>query len=168
MAVKTNSEIGRTEYLLVSLVQSDSGLAAYPLGKGSGSVTTFSRADGFITIGRHTEIVEAGQQVSVRPIGRGLVVSDLVVIGSHCVGLDFLLSRLQQPGIMSKLLTVVSSAGLEAVRRGECDLAGIHLLDPQTGEYNRPFLTDEILLVKGYGRCQGIAFRRGDSRFEGR
>jgi len=168
MAVKTNSEIGRTEYLLVSLVHSESGLVAYPMGKGSGSVTTFSRADGFVTIGRHTEIVDAGQHVQVRPIGRGLVVSDLVVIGSHCVGLDFLLSKLQQRQVISKLLTVGSSAGLEAVRRGECDLAGIHLLDPQTGEYNRPFLTDGMVLVAGYGRRQGIVFRRGDSRFEGR
>ena len=168
MAVKTNSEIGRTEYLLVSLVRSDAGLVAYPMGKGSGSVTTFSRADGFVTIGRHTEIVEAGQQVQVRPIGRGLAIADLVVIGSHCVGLDFLLSKLQQQGVTSKLITVGSSAGLEAVRRGECDLAGIHLLDSQTGEYNRPFLTDEMVLLPGYGRCQGIVFRRGDSRFEGR
>ncbi|MFO0900665.1 MAG: gephyrin-like molybdotransferase Glp, partial [Pirellulales bacterium] len=66
MAVKTNSEIGRTEYLLVGLVDAEQGLAAFPMGKGSGSVTTFSRADGFVTIPRHVEIVEAGQQVDVR------------------------------------------------------------------------------------------------------
>ena len=168
MAVKTNSEVGRTEYLLVNLVRSESGLVAYPMGKGSGSVTTFSRADGFVTIGRHTEMVAAGQEVQVRPIGRGLSIADLVVIGSHCVGLDYLLSQLQQRGVTSKLITVGSSAGLEAVRRGECDLAGIHLLDNETGEYNRPFLTDDMLLVKGYGRRQGIVYRRGDSRFEGR
>jgi putative molybdopterin biosynthesis protein len=131
-------------------------------------VTTFSRADGFITIGRHKEIIEAGQQVGVRPIGKGLQIADLVVIGSHCVGLDYLLSRLQQQGVTSKLITVGSSAGLEAVRRGECDLAGIHLLDPQTGEYNRPFLTDDVELVEGYGRSQGIVYRRGDPRFEAR
>jgi putative molybdopterin biosynthesis protein len=47
-------------------------------------------------------------------------------------------------------------------------LAGIHLLDPQSGEYNRPFLTDEMVLISGYGRRQGIVFRRGDSRFEGK
>src|SRR5207253_1366590 len=111
MAVKTNSEIGRTEYLLVSLVRSDSGLAAYPMGKGSGSVTTFSRADGFVTIGRHTEIIEAGQPIEVRPIGRGLQVADLVAIGSHCLGLDYLLSGLQQRGVISKLINVGSSAG---------------------------------------------------------
>ncbi len=106
--------------------------------------------------------------VDVRPIGRDLQISDLVVIGSHCVGLDYLLSQLQQRDVTSKLINVGSSAGLEAVRRGECDLAGIHLLDPQTGEYNRPFLTDQMELLPGYGRSQGIVFRRGDSRFEGR
>jgi putative molybdopterin biosynthesis protein len=168
LAVKVNSEIGRTEYALVNLVHSEGGLVAYPMGKGSGSVTTFSRADGFITIGRHTEIVEAGQQVDVRTIGRGLRIADLIVIGSHCVGLDYLLSELQQRGIMSKLITVGSSAGLEAVRRGECDLAGIHLLDPKTGDYNRPFLSDNMILLKGYGRRQGIVHRRGDKRFEER
>ena len=39
-------------------------LAAYPMGQGSGSVTTFSRADGFATIGRHEEIVQAGTTVA--------------------------------------------------------------------------------------------------------
>jgi putative molybdopterin biosynthesis protein len=168
MAVKTNSEIGRTEYLLVGLVKTPQGLSAFPLGKGSGSVTTFSRADGFVTIGRQTEIVEAGQTVDVKLIGRGLVVADLIVIGSHCVGLDYLLSQLQRQGITSKLLNVGSSAGLAAAKRGDCDLAGIHLLDPQTGEYNRPFLTAGLELVSGYERSQGIVFRPADRRFAGR
>lgn len=167
LALKTNSEIGRTEYLLVGLVKTDDGLSAFPMGKGSGSVTTFSRADGFVTIPRHTEIIEAGERVEVRLIGRDLEVADLIVIGSHCVGLDYLLSQLQQRGITSKLLNVGSSAGLTAAKRGECDIAGIHLLDPATGEYNRPFLTDSVELLPGYGRSQGILFRRGDTRFEG-
>lgn len=168
LALKTNSEIGRTEYLLVGLVKTDEGLSAFPMGKGSGSVTTFSRADGFVTIPRHTEIIEAGEPVEVRLIGRDLEVADLIVIGSHCVGLDYLLSQLQQRGITSKLLNVGSSAGLTAAKRGECDIAGIHLLDPATGEYNRPFLTDSVELLPGYGRSQGILFRRGDARFDGR
>lgn len=168
LAIRTNSEIGRTEYLLVGLVESDAGLAAFPMGKGSGSVTTFSRADGFVTIPRHTEILEAGAHVEVQLLGRGLELAELIVIGSHCVGLDHLLTILQQRGIRSKLLSVGSSAGLLAVSRGECDLAGIHLLDPTTGSYNQPFLDDSITLVKGYGRSQGIIFRPDDCRFHGK
>jgi len=173
LAVKVNSEIGRTEYLLVGLVatpESEGGtaLAAYPMGQGSGSVTTFSRADGFTTIGRHDEIVQAGAVVDVQLLGRDLQLADLVVIGSHCIGLDYLLGKMQQQGVLSKFLAVGSTAGLDAAKRGECDLAGIHLLDPKTDEYNRPFLTPALDLIAGYGRAQGVVFRRGDPRFEGR
>ena len=168
LAVKVNSEIGRTEYLLVGLVQTNGSLAAYPMGQGSGSVTTFSRADGFATIGRHEEIVEAGTIVNVQLLGRDLQLADLVVIGSHCIALDYLLGELQRQGVRSKFLAVGSTAGLDAAKRGECDVAGIHLLDPKTNEYNRPFLTPALDLIPGYGRLQGIVFRPGDARFEGR
>jgi putative molybdopterin biosynthesis protein len=171
LAVRVNSEIGRTEYLLVGLVDtgtSSTELAAYPMGQGSGSVTTFSRADGFTTIDRHEEIVPAGTMVTVQLLGRELQLADLVVIGSHCIGLDYLLNELQQQGIRSKFLAVGSLAGLEAVKRGECDIAGVHLLDPHSGQYNRPFMTRGLDLIPGYGRMQGIVFRRGDARFEER
>ena len=167
MAVRVNSEIGRTEYLLVGLVPGPEHLAAYPMGKGSGSVTTFSRADGFVTIGRHEEIVEAGAAVRVQRLGRETRLADLVVIGSHCVGLDFLLGRLHERGFSTKFLAVGSTAGLQAAQRGECDLAGMHLMDPTTGEYNRPMLTPDLELVEGYGRLQGVLFRPDDARFEG-
>ena len=172
LAVKVNSEIGRTEYLLVGLVETGEGaatsLAAYPMGQGSGSVTTFSRADGFATIGRHEEIVPAGTVVNVQLLGRDLQLADLVVIGSHCIGLDYLLGELERRRIRSKFLAVGSTGGLDAAKRGECDLAGVHLLDPKTNEYNRPFLTPALELIRGYGRRQGIVFRCGDPRFEGR
>jgi molybdopterin molybdotransferase/putative molybdopterin biosynthesis protein len=173
LAVKVNSEIGRTEYLLVGLVdtpQEEAGvsLVAYPMGQGSGSVTTFSRADGFATVGRHVEIVESGTVIDVQLLGRDLQLADLVVIGSHCIGLDYLLGQLEQRGIRSKFLAVGSTAGLKAARRGECDVAGMHLLDPMTNEYNRPFLGESLALLPGYGRLQGIVFRPGDERFENR
>jgi len=168
MAVKTNSEVGRTEYLLVGLVKNEQGLNAFPMGKGSGSVTTFSRADGFVTIPRYTEIVESGQPVNVHLIGCGLEPADLIIMGSHCVGLDNILSQLQRQGVTSKFLAVGSSAGLESVKRGECDLAGIHLLDPLTGKYNLPFLSSSLVLIDGYRRSQGIVYRPGDRRFENR
>jgi putative molybdopterin biosynthesis protein len=168
LAVKVNSEIGRTEYLLVGLVETENSLAAYPMGQGSGSVTTFSRADGFATIGRHEEIVQAGTIIAVQLLGRDLQLADLVVIGSHCIALDYLLGELDRQGVRSKFLAIGSTGGLYAAMRGECDLAGVHLLDPITGEYNRPFLTPELDLIPGYGRLQGIVFRHGDARFEGR
>lgn len=168
LPLRVASERGRTEYLLVSLVRGadNASLAAYPAGKGSGAVTAFSQADGFIAIGPHVEGVAAGTPVEVQLIGDGHL-ADLVVIGSHCVGLDVLIGRLQADGISVKALNVGSTGGLAAAKRGECDIAPIHLLDPESGEYNRPFLTPELELVPGYRRLQGIVFRKGDPRFEG-
>jgi putative molybdopterin biosynthesis protein len=168
LPMRVNSERGRTEYLLVSLVPSESGLAAYPMGKGSGSVTTFSGADGFITIGQHTEIVDAGAPVQVQLLGDGLAASDLIFIGSHCVGLDWLIGELMRQGIRVKAMNVGSTGGLMAAKRGECDVAGIHLMDPETGIYNQPLLTPSLELIPGYGRMQGIVHRPGDERFDGR
>jgi len=165
LAMKTRSERGRLEYLLVGLVQDDSGgLAAYPMGKGSGSVTTFSRADGFVRIGRNVEIVEADEPVEVTLIGRDVPVADLVVVGSHCSGLDLIASELARSGLSVKLLAVGSLGGLEAARRGECDVAPVHLLDPETGAYNEPFLEPGTRLVRGYARMQGVVTRPDETR----
>ena len=130
LPLRINSDRGRTEYMLVSLVHGEDGLAAYPMGKGSGSVTTFSSADGFLTIGQQTEILEAGTEVEVQLLGRSLEIADLVVIGSHCIGLDLLLGEMNERGFSTKSLFVGSTGGLTAAKRGECDLAGVHLLRP--------------------------------------
>lgn len=171
LPLRLNSERGRTEYLLVSLLAGDppaARLAAYPLGKGSGSVTSFGRADGFVVIPRQREYLEAGETVDVHLLGQGLRPADLVVIGSHCIGVDYLLGRLQAQGWRTKFLAVGSHGGLTAARRGECDLAGMHLFDAATGTYNRPFLTGDLELLPGYGRLQGLVFRPGDPRFAGK
>ena len=168
LPMRVNSERGRTEYLLVGLVQSPTGLAAYPMGKGSGSVTTFSNADGFITIDQHTEILDADSTVDVQLLGRDVEPADLVIIGSHCVGLDLLAGMLVRAGVRAKSLYVGSMGGVAAARRGECDVAGVHLLDPATGRYNVHLVSEELTMLPGYGRMQGLVFRSGDARFEGR
>jgi putative molybdopterin biosynthesis protein len=169
LPLRVSSEGGRTEYLMVSLTRGaeDGALAAYPNAKGSGAVTAFSQADGFIAIGQHVESVSAGTPVEVQLIGRAHL-ADLVIIGSHCVGLDVLIGRLQAEAISVKALNVGSMGGLAAAKRGECDIAAIHLMDPESGEYNRPFLTPALDLMPGYRRLQGIVYRTGDPRFEGR
>jgi putative molybdopterin biosynthesis protein len=165
LALQVNSERGRLEYLLVGLVRGEGGaLAAYPMGKGSGSVTAFSRADGFVRIGRNTEIVDADASVDVTLIGRDLPLADLVVIGSHCVGLDRIASRLSREGLRVKVLAVGSQGGLAAARRGECDAAPIHLFDPESGRYNEPFLSEGLTLLPGYTRMQGVVTREDEPR----
>lgn len=165
LPVRVSSERGRTEYLMVGLMRTQTGYAAYPMGKNSGAVTAFSKADGFIRIDAHTEQLAAGTQVSVQLLSQRLEPAQLVTIGSHCVGLDVLLRRLQLEGMSTRSMHVGSQGGLAAVRRGECDIAGIHLMDPESGIYNSPYIEQGMRLLPGYLRMQGFVYRRDDARF---
>jgi putative molybdopterin biosynthesis protein len=165
LPMRMGSERGRTEFAMVSLMRTERGYAAYPMGKSSGAVTAFSKADGFIRVDAQTERLAAGTPVEVHLLSRRLTPADLVTIGSHCVGLDYLLRALQQQGVATKSMHVGSQGGLAAVRRGECDVAGIHLMDPETGEYNRAYLEPGMRLLEGYRRMQGFVFRSDDARF---
>src|SRR5215212_3162928 len=166
--VRVASELGRTEYVMVSLVAGEDCLAAYPTGKGSGAVTTFAQADGFVTIDALADALPAGSAVSVSLLTPHVRAPDLAIIGSHDPGLDVLVGRLAAQDVVTRVLAVGSLGGLAAARRGECDLAPIHLLDPKTGLYNASFLTPGLELVPGWWRMQGVVFRANDIRFEGR
>jgi putative molybdopterin biosynthesis protein len=168
LAIRTPSELGRTEYVMVSLAEASDGkgLVAWPLGKGSGSVTAFSQADGFFAIPALAQGAEAGAPLSVRLIGDARL-PELTIIGSHDVGLDRLLDLLAARGIRARTLAVGSLGGLAAAKRGECDLAPAHLLDAASGHYNTPWLGAGLQLVPGWRRIQGVVFRPADARFEG-
>ncbi|MFV9672949.1 MAG: molybdopterin biosynthesis protein, partial [Acidimicrobiia bacterium] len=161
--MRISSAPGRTEYSLVDLVEGNEGLAAYPLGAGSGSVTAFGRADGFVRIPASTEYMAKGERMLVRLLEDQVRIPDLLVIGSHCVGLDYLLGLLAADGYRIKAIPVGSTAGLAALGRGEGDIAGTHLLDADTGRYNESFLPAGVRLVSGYDRRQGITSRRNES-----
>jgi putative molybdopterin biosynthesis protein len=165
LATRVSSDPGRTEFLMVNLVHNDDGYAAYPIGKGSGAVSTFSQADGFVAIEAGMEQVAPGTPVSVQLLSSRHEPADLIAIGSHCIGLDVLLGRLQREGHVTKAMHVGSMGGIAAARRGECDVAGIHLMDPSSGSYNRAFVEPGTELVEGYRRLQGFVFRSNDSRF---
>ena len=165
--MRITSVPGRAEYSLVDIVEGKTGLAAYPLGAGSGSVTAFGRADGFIRIPATTEYVEEGEKITVRLLSEHLQTHDLVVIGSHCVGLDHLLGLLAGEGYRVKSIPVGSTAGLAALGRGEGDVGGTHLLDAETGLYNEAFIPPGVRLVPGYDRRQGLAYRADDPTFSG-
>ena len=165
--VRIPSELGRKEFVLVALVAGDDRPIAFPIGKGSGSVTTFSQADGFLEVDALRTSVDPGTQAKVTLIGRARA-PDLVIAGSHCVALDAVLSALSAQGISARTIAIGSMGGVAAARRGECDLAPIHLMDPASGIYNEHFAKGGLTLVRGWQRMQGIVFRSGDVRFEGK
>ena len=166
--VRIASELGRTEFVMVSLVEGVDGLIAYPTGKGSGAITSFSQSDGFLKIDALADQMPAGTQAEVTLFTPHVRVPDLVIVGSHCTGLDLVTAQLAHKGLFVRSIAVGSLGGLAAAKRGECDLAPIHLFDDKTETYNTPFLSDGLTLVPGWRRMQGIVFRKGDNRFEGK
>jgi putative molybdopterin biosynthesis protein len=165
--VRIASELGRTEFVMVSLVEGDGGLIAYPTGKGSGAITSFAQADGFLRIDALADQMPAGTKTEVTLFTPNVRVPDLVIVGSHCTGLDLVTAPLARAGLVVRSIAVGSLGGLAAARRGECDFAPIHLFDEKTETYNTPFLMAGFELVPGWRRMQGIVFRAGDKRFEG-
>jgi putative molybdopterin biosynthesis protein len=168
LPVRIASELGRKEFVLVALVAGDQDLVAFPSAKGSGAVTSFSQSDGFIEVDALTTSVEAGTPTTVTLIGQAAGVPDLVVTGSHDVALDIVLGCLAERGFSARTIAIGSLGGVAAARRGECDIAPVHLLDPASDTYNTHLVAPGLSLVCGWQRMQGLVFRPGDRRFDGR
>jgi putative molybdopterin biosynthesis protein len=138
---------------------------------GSGAISSFSLADGFADLPETQEYVAEGEKMEIELFGRELAPPSLVAIGSHCVGLDiaFGILRERDTSFFGRTIKVGSTGGFHAVRRGEADLAGVHLQDEVSGEYNIPFirrfdLTESVLLVRGYNREQGLIVKHGNPK----
>ncbi len=164
------STMGVDEFVRVTLGRVDNALIATPSGKGAGAVMSLVRADGLLTLPVGSEGVGAGEKVQVELL-RSLteIESTLVFIGSHDNILDVIANQLhkQKPVIRISSAHVGSMGGIMAIRRGEAHLAGTHLLDEKTGEYNisfiKRFLPDVPLqLVNLCYREQGLIVARGN------
>ena len=165
--VRIPSELGRKEFVMVALVAGDTGPVAFPTPKGSGAVTSFSQADGFLEIDALAGALDAGTRARVTLIGQSTSLPDLMIMGSHDIALDAVLGALAERGFTARTIAVGSLGGLMAAERGECDLAPVHLLDPATGTYNAHLLRPGLTLVKGWQRMQGFVHRPDDERFRG-
>ena len=163
---------GRRELLPIQLIAQPNGqLSAYPMQSGSGAISSFALADGFADFPETQEYVDEGESMEVELFGKELVPPSLVAIGSHCVGLDIAFAKLREkyPTFLGRTVNVGSTGGFHAISRGEADIAGVHLQDENTGEYNIPFiksfgLADTVVLVRGYDREQGLIVKHGNPK----
>ena len=163
--IRYMSSKGRTEYLPVSVIKGDkdnNNYIIYPITKGSGAITSLTYADGYIVINENKEILE-NETVEVHLFGN--IKFGLNIIGSHCIGIDEILRK---GHIFAKTINVGSLGGLMAIKRGEADISGIHLLDERAKEgeesYNISFIKKyklkDVALIRGYVRKQGFMFRK--------
>jgi putative molybdopterin biosynthesis protein len=166
------SKLGVEEFVRVKLGQVGDNLMATPAGRGAGAVMSFVRADGILVVPAGSEGVGAGERVRVDLV-RSMeeIENTLVFIGSHDNILDVLANLLhrQRPVIRLSSAHVGSMGGILAIKRNEAHLAGSHLLDVETGEYNVPFIKKylgdtPLLLVNLAFRQQGLLVPRGNPK----
>ena len=167
---KTVSPAGDDDYLRVVVGQVGEKTLAAPIARGAGVITSLVRADGIVVLGRGVQGVEAGDSVTVRLMrSREEIAQTIFCIGSHDVILDLMAQFLSQKDRRLVSANVGSQGGLVALRRGEAHLAGSHLLDPETGEYNlryvREYLPTVPTRVIGFVyREQGLIIRKGNPK----
>jgi putative molybdopterin biosynthesis protein len=138
------------------------------LARGAGAAMSLVRADGFCVIEQNSEGIEAGQTARIelfRPLHD--VTRTLVSTGSHDLILDLIADMMSGNDFFLAGTHVGSMAGLMALKRGECHIAPIHLLDEDSGEYNIPYLkrmfpNTPLCLIKGVGRTQGLIVKKGN------
>lgn len=94
-----------------------------------------------------------------------------MVIGSHDLTLDLLAEYLAGSGRRMVSSNVGSLGGLISLRRGESHIAGSHLLDPETGEYNfsyvKKYLSDygiNVILMNWVFREQGLITKKNNPK----
>jgi putative molybdopterin biosynthesis protein len=169
---KVLSPMGEDEFLRVKLGQVGDRLIATPLSRGAGVIMSLVRADGLVTIPRLSEGVHAGTEVEVELLRRPEEVAHTIVaIGSHDLTLDLLSGHLSvaRPGTTLSSSNVGSLGGLIALQRREAHVAGSHLLDEETGEYNltyvRRMLPDRpVVVVTLAYRDQGLILPKGNPK----
>jgi putative molybdopterin biosynthesis protein len=130
------------------------------------------KADGILRITANKEGLHPGDKAPVMLLkDRNKIKKDLLLIGSHDLSLDLIKNEIKKRNYKFdlKLQTVGSMAGLTALRRNESDLAGAHLLDPESGEYNisylkRFFKGQKLLLVNLVYREQGLYLKKGNPK----
>ncbi|MBN2389069.1 MAG: molybdopterin biosynthesis protein [Anaerolineales bacterium] len=165
---KITSPGGDDDYIRVAVGQVGEKILAAPLARGAGIISSLVRADGLVVLPRGIQGAAAGAEVDVHLyIPRADLIRTIFCIGSHDMTLDLLAQFLAERDRRLVSANVGSQAGLIALQRGEAHLAGSHLLDPETGEYNLPYLNRylpgiPVRLVTLVDRQQGLLVRKGN------
>ena len=168
---KLNSHTGDDDFVRMAVGEVNGRFVTTPISRGAGVITSLVRADGIVRIPRFSEGEDAGSEVTVHLYRDARELAQTILaIGSHDLTLDLLAQFLaERSGTRLASANVGSLGGLVALRRGECHLAGSHLLDPDTGKYNvsyvRRYLPNEdIVLVTLVGREQGWLVPSGNPK----
>ena len=172
MGKKISSPLGEEEFLRVVVGSVDGSYIANPTTRGAAMTLSIAKSDGVISIPASSEGLEEGAKVRVfLNRQRSEVTNTLLISGSHDIALDILASELTslQNGIRLISSSVGSVGGLLSLSKGFAHMAGTHLLDEDTGEYNvsaikRHITNEKVHIYDFVGRTQGIMVQKGNPK----
>jgi putative molybdopterin biosynthesis protein len=164
------SKAGTEEFLRVTVGRVGDRYIATPLARAAGSITTLIRAEGVVRVPALSEGIRQGETVEAELLVEESCLSNtIVIIGSHDMTIDVVADEIRSGGesIRISSANVGSLGGLIALRKGACHMAGSHLLDPETDEYNVSYIKRYLpgLDVKAYHlvlRDQGLIVAKGN------
>jgi putative molybdopterin biosynthesis protein len=166
------SQPGQEEFVRVKVGKVGKNFISTPISRGAGVLMSLVRADGIVRIPSMSEGIGAGSEVDVelmRPLSD--IENTIVCIGSHDNALDLLANVLKKryPKYSLSSAHVGSMGGLIAIKKGEAHIAGTHLLDEETGQYNIPFIkkilgSEKIVLINLVYREQGLLVLKGNPK----
>ncbi len=145
------SKLGIEEFLRVNIGKVGQKYVATPLARAAGSITTLTRAEGIMRIPALSEGISQDEEVEAELlVSKTELLNTVVIIGSHDITLDILADEIRRksPDIRISSGNVGSLGGLIALRKGTCHLAGSHLLDTETGQYNISYIKRYLKGVK--------------------
>ena len=163
------SSLKHLEFVRVKCGQVGDRTVVTPLSRGAGITMSLVQADAIVEVPREYEGFQAGEDVELDMLKPWSEISGrLVSIGSHDILMDVMGELMKQSGSAGLSSTHSGSmGGVMAVKRGECHIAPVHILDPATGIYNRHLIRQylggsEVVLVKGIKRIQGFMVKPGN------
>lgn len=169
---KTPSKLGTEEFVRLAVGRVGERWVATPLGRGAGMITTLTRAQAMTRIPELVEGFEAGATVKAELLApMAELERTLVIVGSHDNTLDLLANELMglpEPVRVSST-HVGSMGGITALKGGLALCAGAHLFDPETGDFNFPFLAkhapdQDVTAVNLAIRHQGLIVAKGNPK----
>lgn len=166
------SKLGVEEFLRVNIGKVGDKTVATPLPRAAGSITTLTRAEGIIRIPALSEGIGQDEVAAAELlVDEEEIQNTLVVIGSHDITIDLIGDEMRRKGHNIRISSgnVGSLGGLMALRKGTCHLAGSHLLDTETGEYNISYIKRYLkgLMVSVFHlalRDQGLILAKGNPK----
>jgi putative molybdopterin biosynthesis protein len=167
---KVTSPAGDDDYVRLAVGRVGDQLLAAPLSRGAGVISSLVKADGITILPIGTQGLPAGSEVDVS-LYRQLdeIENTIFAIGSHDITIDILAQHLALKNRRLISANVGSLGGLIALSRGECHLAGSHLLDPESGDYNIKYVAQTLpniptKIIAFVGRQQGLLVAKGNPK----